>query len=138
MTTQELDELLQKTDDDMLEDKIKYQRLIGKMLYLTLTRSDIDFAVQTLSQFLQHLKKYHWDATVKVMKYIKREPALGILLSNKVSNSLTVFCDSDWAFCPNTRKSVSRFLVKHESSFGNQRNKMWFREAQQRLSTKAW
>jgi len=116
LTTQDLDELMQKTDDDMLEDKTKYQRLIGKMLYLTLTRPDIAYAVQTLSLFLQQPKKSHWDATVRVMKYIKREPALGILLSSQVSNSLTVFCDSDWASCPNTRKSVSGFLVKHGSS----------------------
>ena len=39
---------MQKVYDDMLEDKIKYQRLIGKMLYLTLTRSHLTYFVQTL------------------------------------------------------------------------------------------
>ena len=85
LTTLEFDSLVQREDDNMLEDKTKYQRLIGKMLYLTLTRPDISYAVQTLSQFLQQPKQSHWDAAVRVMKYIKREPALGVLLSNKVS-----------------------------------------------------
>lgn len=59
LTTQGLDELLQKTDDDMLEDKTKYQRLIGKLLYLTLTRHDIAYDVHRLSQFLQQPKISH-------------------------------------------------------------------------------
>ncbi|WMV46827.1 hypothetical protein MTR67_040212 [Solanum verrucosum] len=47
------------------------------------------------------------------MKYVKREPGLGVLLSSKQSNNLSVYCDADWAACPNTRRSVSGFLVKH-------------------------
>lgn len=43
LTTQHLDKLMQTTDDDMLEDKTQYHRLISKMLYLTLTRPDITF-----------------------------------------------------------------------------------------------
>ena len=49
LTTLEFDSLVQRGDDNMLEDKTKYQRLIGKMLYLTLTRPDISYAVQTLA-----------------------------------------------------------------------------------------
>uniref|UniRef100_A0A3Q7HBM3 Reverse transcriptase Ty1/copia-type domain-containing protein n=1 Tax=Solanum lycopersicum TaxID=4081 RepID=A0A3Q7HBM3_SOLLC len=123
LTTLEFDSLVQRGDDNMLEDKTKYQRLIGKMLYLTLTRPDISYAVQTLSQFLQQPKQSHWDAAVRVMKYIKREPALGILLSNKVSNLLTLFCDSDWASCPNTRRSVSGFVIKHGNSLVSWKSK---------------
>ena len=47
------------------------------------------------------------------MRYIKREPGLGILLSSKSSNKISVYCDADWASCPNTRRSVSGFIIKH-------------------------
>lgn len=57
------------------------------------------------------------------MKYIKREPALGILLSSKTSNTLRVFCDADWASCPNTRRSVSGFLIKHGDSLVSWKSK---------------
>lgn len=116
LTTQELDVLTQTIDDETLENKTQYQRLVGKILYLTLTRPDITYSVQTLSQFLQQPKRSHWDTTVKVMKYVKREPALGILLSSETSTTLSVCYGADWASCPNTQRSVSGFIVKHGNS----------------------
>lgn len=56
----------------MLEDVGQYQRVIGRLLYLTLTRPDIAFSVQTLSQFLQQPKKSHWDAAMRIIRYVKR------------------------------------------------------------------
>ncbi|XP_019225493.1 PREDICTED: uncharacterized protein LOC109207065 [Nicotiana attenuata] len=47
LTTTELDEVAGSSSDEPLEEKGQYQRLIGKLLYLTLTRLDIAFAVQT-------------------------------------------------------------------------------------------
>ena len=40
------------TGDDILHDITAYQRLVGKILYATITRPDISYAVQTLSQFM--------------------------------------------------------------------------------------
>lgn len=92
-------------------------------MYLTMTRPDITFSVQTLSQFLHQPKKSHWEPTIKVMRYIKREPGLGILLSSNKINKLSVFCDTDWASCPNTRKSISSFLVKYSDSLISRKSK---------------
>ncbi|XP_015168416.1 uncharacterized mitochondrial protein AtMg00240-like [Solanum tuberosum] len=104
------------TNDHVLTDKGPYQRLIGRLLYLTLARPDIGFAVQTLSQFLQCPKKSHMEAALKVVRYIKREPAMGVLMSSKKERELIAFCDADWAACPNTRRSVTGFLIKHGES----------------------
>ncbi|XP_019244334.1 PREDICTED: uncharacterized protein LOC109224201 [Nicotiana attenuata] len=101
--------------DEILTNMSKYQRLIGRLIYLTITRPDIVFVVQTLSQFMQEPKKSHWDAAIRVVKYLKREPGMGIFLSSVGADSLTCFCDADWASCPNTRRSVTGYLVK----FGN-------------------
>lgn len=81
MTSVEYDE---GTDihDDLFEDVNRYQRLIGKLLYLTNTRPDIAFAVQSLSQFMQQPKISHWDAALRVVRYIKGDPCKGLLLSS--------------------------------------------------------
>nr|XP_016457171.1 PREDICTED: uncharacterized mitochondrial protein AtMg00810-like [Nicotiana tabacum] len=95
-----------------MEDATSYQKPVGKLLYLTMTRPDIAYAVQNLSQFMHSPKKSHMEAAIRVVKYLKNAPGLRILLSSKRSNEMTVFCDADWATCPMTRKSVSGFVVK--------------------------
>lgn len=38
-------------------DQGAYKKMVGNILYLTMTRPDISYGVQTLSQFLQQPKK---------------------------------------------------------------------------------
>ena len=47
-----------------LRDQRRYQRLIGKLNYLTITRPNIFFPVSLVNQFLQSPCDNHWDATV--------------------------------------------------------------------------
>ncbi|XP_019241933.1 PREDICTED: uncharacterized protein LOC109221968 [Nicotiana attenuata] len=81
-----------------------------------MTRPDISFSVQTLSQFLQRPRKSHMEAALRVVKYIKNNPGQGILLSSKLNNTISAFCDADLAACPFSRKSVSGYLVKFGDS----------------------
>ncbi|XP_015089726.1 uncharacterized protein LOC107032655 [Solanum pennellii] len=103
-------------NDDLFPDINKYQRLVGKLLYLTNTRSDISFAVQCLSQFMQKPKRSHWEAALRVIRYIKVEPGKGLLMSANTKPQLTGFCDADWVVCPNTRRSVAGFILKFGDS----------------------
>lgn len=65
-----------------------------------MTRPDIAYAEQTLSQFMQQLKRSHWEAVLRVVIYVKMALGMGILMSSKKSNTLTTFCDAGWASCP--------------------------------------
>jgi len=58
-------------DGELLKDPVKYRRLVGRLIYLMVTRPDIAFSVQTLSQYIQDPRKPHWDAAIRVLKYIK-------------------------------------------------------------------
>uniref|UniRef100_A0A0V0IWV1 Putative ovule protein n=1 Tax=Solanum chacoense TaxID=4108 RepID=A0A0V0IWV1_SOLCH len=88
LTTVEYDELTGTTADPILKDITGYQRLVGRLLYLTITRPDISFAAQVLSQFMQHPKRSHWEAALRVVRYIKSCPGQGMLLSSKRSWNL--------------------------------------------------
>ena len=50
-------------------DKGSYQRLVGKLIYLTHTRSDIAFAVSVISQFMHDPKQTHLDFVYRIIRY---------------------------------------------------------------------
>ncbi|KAE8708351.1 Detected protein of unknown function [Hibiscus syriacus] len=100
------------SEDELLKDKTSYQRLIGKLIYLTNTRPDIAYSIQLLSQFMQQPRKLHLDAALRVVRYIKSSPGQGVLLSAVSQCQLQAFCDSDWATFPMTKRSVTGFCVK--------------------------
>ncbi|XP_015161968.1 uncharacterized mitochondrial protein AtMg00810-like [Solanum tuberosum] len=50
--------------DKPLKDIGRYQRLVGRLLYLTMTRVDVSFAVQVLSQYMHAPKESHMEAAL--------------------------------------------------------------------------
>ncbi|XP_068477328.1 uncharacterized mitochondrial protein AtMg00810-like [Phaseolus vulgaris] len=108
-----MEQYLKLTPDDgeLLKDPVKYRRLVGQLIYLTVTRPDIAFLVRTLSQYIPAPQKPHWDAAIRVLKYIKGSPGQGLLLPSENNLTLTTYCDSDWAGCQTTRRSVSGYCI---------------------------
>ncbi|XP_060170821.1 uncharacterized mitochondrial protein AtMg00820-like [Lycium barbarum] len=103
--------ILLKNNDPLLKDRSVYHKLVGKLLYLAMTRPDISYAVQTLSQFMHAPKQSHLDAALHVIRYLKGKPGFGITLSSDKDDTITAFCDSDWASCAVTRNSVTGYIV---------------------------
>jgi len=99
------------TNDTLYPDVSNYRKLVGKLNYLTNTRPDIAFSVQYLSQFLQAPTYSHWTAALYTLRYIKRNPSQGLFFNNSSDFSLIAYCDSDWAQCPCTRRSVSGYFI---------------------------
>uniref|UniRef100_A0A3Q7FGR7 Reverse transcriptase Ty1/copia-type domain-containing protein n=1 Tax=Solanum lycopersicum TaxID=4081 RepID=A0A3Q7FGR7_SOLLC len=111
LTTAVFDKHVGITSDPVLSDIGEYQRLVGRLIYLTITRPDLSYAVQNLSQFMNAPKQSHMNAAIRVVRYIKQQPGLGILLSAQDSGSLQAFCDADWESCPDTRRSITGYMV---------------------------
>ena len=62
----------------LLDDPIAYRALVGKLNFLTNTRPDLSFSVQTLSQFLQALRVSHLQALLHTLAYIAGSLTKGI------------------------------------------------------------
>ena len=59
---------------DTLENLGRYRRLIGKLIYLTITKLDITFVIKVLSQYMQTPHQLHWGVACRVLSYFKGAP----------------------------------------------------------------
>lgn len=90
--------------------KLPYRSLVGCLLYLAIgTRPDIAYAVQQLSQYLDSYSYAHWNAAIRVVRYLKGTRDLKLVLGGQGDNRLVGFTDSDWANCLDTRRSVGGY-----------------------------
>ncbi|XP_039145624.1 uncharacterized mitochondrial protein AtMg00810-like [Dioscorea cayenensis subsp. rotundata] len=81
----------------VLSDPACYRRLIGRLLYLTITRPELCYSVYLLAQFMHKPRESHWDAAIHVLHYLKHSPGQGIFLSRPTSLQLIDYCNSDWS-----------------------------------------
>ncbi|KAJ9552767.1 hypothetical protein OSB04_016812 [Centaurea solstitialis] len=109
-------------DGDPMKDPERYRRLVGKLNYLIVTRPDISFTVSVLSQFMAAPYTGHWDAALRVLRYLKTTPGLGILYSDQGhcrvgafteegDGRISGFSDANWAGCPISRRSTTGYCV---------------------------
>ena len=62
--------LLSGVSSEMV-DAMMYRQMIGSLMYLTNTRPDICFAVNTLSQYLTDPRSVHLTAAKHILRYLK-------------------------------------------------------------------
>ena len=67
------------TNSPMMVDANRYRRLLGKLIYLTVTHLDITYHVSVLSQFIHEPLMVHWEGALRVLAYIKRAPGIGLI-----------------------------------------------------------
>ncbi|CAM8909312.1 unnamed protein product [Rhodiola kirilowii] len=96
---------------ELLPDPMIYRKMVGKLIYLTITRPDLSHAVHILSQFMNEPNTDHLKAANRVLRYIKGAPAQGIFFSSTLQLQMSAYCDADWAACPKTRRSVTGFCI---------------------------
>ena len=81
--------------EEPLRDPGRYRQLMERLNYLTITRSDISFLVNVVSQFLQSLCDNHWDAIIHILCYIKGTPGQEVLYENRGHAQIVGYCDAD-------------------------------------------
>jgi hypothetical protein len=84
-----------------------YRSMIGILLYLTASRSDIMFSVCMCARFQSNPKKAHLRAVKRILRYLKHTPSVGLWYPKGATFDLIGYSDSDYAECKIDRKSTS-------------------------------
>ncbi|XP_019171104.1 PREDICTED: uncharacterized protein LOC109166672 [Ipomoea nil] len=83
-------------DGSGLADNTLYRRAVGLLQYLSITRPDVSFIVNRLSQFLNALTLLHWQGVKCVLRYLKGTVCHALFLRRGSSLNLTAFSDVSW------------------------------------------
>ena len=94
-----------------LTDCTAYRTLVGSLQYLCLTRPDIAYAVNKLSQFMHRPTTEHWNAAKRLLWYLCGTLTHGLFLHKANSLSLHAFSDADWAGNKDDYTSTSAYIV---------------------------
>ena len=97
--------------DEILNDPSSYRRLVGRLLYLTVTRPESTFAVNQLSQHMSAPCKHHLADALRVLRFLKKALGQVFFFPKDSSLQLTTYCDSDWGSCPMTRHFTIGYVV---------------------------
>ncbi|KAF2318171.1 hypothetical protein GH714_002048 [Hevea brasiliensis] len=103
--------VLKLDDGSAATDATQYLHLLGALQYLSLTRLDLAFAVNKLSQFMHKPSMLHWQFAKRILRYLKGTLHSGILLRCDSTLSLHAYADSDWAGNSDDRTSTSAYMV---------------------------
>ena len=101
----------QKLGDDKEGDMVnttRYQKLVGKLIYLSNTRLDIAFVVSLVSQFMHLPNKKLLEVVYRILRYLKGTLGKDLLFQKTTQQNIEAYTDADWA----------SFIIDKRSTFG--------------------
>jgi hypothetical protein len=102
---------LSEVEGNPVTDPTAYRSLAGALQYLTFTRPDITYAVQQICLHMHDPREPHLTALKRLLRYLRGTVDYDLLLHRSSSAKLIVYTDTDWARCPDTRRSTSSYVV---------------------------
>ena len=90
-------------------DKGRYQRLVGKLIYLSHTRPDIAYSVSVVSQHMNNPSEDHLEAANRILRYLKMTPGHGLIFKKSTNRKVEIYTDASWAGELTDRRSVTGY-----------------------------
>ncbi|KAD4385217.1 hypothetical protein E3N88_25385 [Mikania micrantha] len=94
-----------------LADKERYQRMVGKLIYLSHTRPDIAYEVGVVSQFMHQPQVSHMEGVSRIIRYLKGTVGHGVIFKSNGHLGIQSYTDADWAGDKENRRSTSGYLT---------------------------
>lgn len=113
------------TNNGPFHDPTLYKSLVGSLQYLTITRPEITFAVNSTCQAMHRPSNADYSSVKRIIRYLKSTIYSG-LHYRKSPLVLQAFSDSDWATNPLDRRSITGsciFLGQNPISWTTQKQR---------------
>ncbi|XP_058099884.1 uncharacterized mitochondrial protein AtMg00810-like [Magnolia sinica] len=99
------------SNDILLDDPSYFRGLVGALQYLTLTRPNLSYSVNYVSQFIHSLTIVHLKLVRRILRYVKGTIDIGLHFTSNTTLDLCAFSDADWVGCPTTRHSTTGYCT---------------------------
>ena len=76
-------------------DRESYRRLVGKLIYLSHTYPDISYVVGIVSQFMHNPNEEHLKVALRIVKYLKNSPRMGLLFTKAETMEVEIYTDAN-------------------------------------------
>jgi hypothetical protein len=106
---------LNATAGEVLEDATMYRKIMGSLIYMTITKPDLNYTVGLESQFMQVPRKPHLDGVRHALRYVSATTDYGLFYEASTKLYVHGYIDVDWAGSILDMRSTSGFMF----SFGN-------------------
>ncbi|XP_019052088.1 PREDICTED: uncharacterized protein LOC109114219 [Nelumbo nucifera] len=80
---------------ETIKDVKQFQRLVDRLLYMSMTQLDIAYAMDVLSQFMHAPKTTHLEAADKILKFLKKFLEASLLFQKNSHLKVEVFTDAN-------------------------------------------
>lgn len=102
---------LSAIEGEVFDNPELYRSVLGKLNFLTNTRPDLSSTVQLLNQFMHALTLPHYATLTHTLSYIANTAGQGIVFQGSDHLTLQAFSYSDWVACPDSRISVTGYVI---------------------------
>ncbi|XP_019097448.1 PREDICTED: uncharacterized protein LOC109131213 [Camelina sativa] len=93
------------------EDVGRYRRLVGKLIYLSITRPDLCYVVNKVIQHMQAPTNFDWNTVERILYYLKGSPGQGIWMGKNNNTELVGHCDAEYARDTMDRRSTTKYCT---------------------------
>ncbi|KAL3634153.1 hypothetical protein CASFOL_021207 [Castilleja foliolosa] len=94
-----------------VKDAMMYRSLVGALHYVTITRPEICYAVNKVSQYMSNPLEPHLKAVKRILRYLAGTINYGLNFVKPKNINVTGFSDSDWAADLDDRRSTTGYCV---------------------------
>ena len=101
---------LRADEGQVLEDVTMYRKIVGSLIYLTISRPNLSFTVGLESQFMQCPRKPHLDSVRRTLRYVSATLDYALFYGADSELELYGYTDAHWVGSAYDRRSTNGFM----------------------------